>query len=271
MKYYFMYKTTNNINGKFYVGVHSTLKLDDGYLGSGVKIQRAIKKYGKQNFSREILEFYSNEKEMLFAESIMVNEDFIERSDTYNVIVGGGHLNINCFCVIDKDGNKFLANKKDEKVLSGEYIANTKNKISVKDEFGNTFQVEKGHPDYISGKLVGVAKGTATVKDEFGNRTRIKTDHPDYISGKFVGATKDYVVREDTKEKLKIANTGKTRSYETKKLMSEKASLRKNETASTYNTCWMYNDTLQKCKMIKKIDTNEFLNSGWLLGRKKFK
>ena len=39
-----IYKTTNLINGRFYVGMHKTNDLDDGYMGSGKMIQRAIKK-----------------------------------------------------------------------------------------------------------------------------------------------------------------------------------------------------------------------------------
>ena len=53
-KYYFTYKITNLLNGRFYLGMHSTEDLDDGYLGSGVAIQRAVRKYGKENFSKEV-------------------------------------------------------------------------------------------------------------------------------------------------------------------------------------------------------------------------
>lgn len=53
---YIIYKTTNLINGKIYVGQHKT-SADDGYLGSGKILKLAIKKYGKENFKREILEF----------------------------------------------------------------------------------------------------------------------------------------------------------------------------------------------------------------------
>lgn len=48
--YHIVYETTNLINGKIYRGVHSTNNINDGYLGSGIKFGRALKKYGKSNF-----------------------------------------------------------------------------------------------------------------------------------------------------------------------------------------------------------------------------
>lgn len=50
----YIYKTTNLINQKIYIGQHTKSK-DDSYLGSGLLILRAIKKYGKQNFKKEII------------------------------------------------------------------------------------------------------------------------------------------------------------------------------------------------------------------------
>lgn len=66
--YHFIYKTTNQIDGKVYVGLHSTGSLDDKYLGSGVYLKRAIKKYGVQNFTREILEFCEDRDSLLECE-----------------------------------------------------------------------------------------------------------------------------------------------------------------------------------------------------------
>lgn len=45
-KYYFTYKITNLLNGRYYLGIHATNNLDDGYMGSGVCIKGAIKSMG---------------------------------------------------------------------------------------------------------------------------------------------------------------------------------------------------------------------------------
>lgn len=72
-KYHIIYKTTNLINGKIYVGMHSTDNLNDGYLGSGWILKQAIKKYGKENFKREVLLVLSNRKEAREVEALLVD------------------------------------------------------------------------------------------------------------------------------------------------------------------------------------------------------
>ena len=57
-RHYLVYKTTNLINGRIYIGQHQTYYPNDGYLGSGREIAKAI-------------------------------EEFVEREDTYNVRLGG--------------------------------------------------------------------------------------------------------------------------------------------------------------------------------------
>ena len=89
-KYFFtIYKTTNLINGKFYIGAHKTKEINDQYLGSGKNLNRAIKKYGKNNFKKEILFIFDNEKEMFAKEKELVNEEFVNKVDTYNIKTGG--------------------------------------------------------------------------------------------------------------------------------------------------------------------------------------
>lgn len=87
--YHFIYKTTNLVNGKIYIGKHSSKTLDDNYLGSGVVLQKAILKYGRENFKREILELFDTSDEALIRESEIVTKEFINRPDVYNAKPGG--------------------------------------------------------------------------------------------------------------------------------------------------------------------------------------
>lgn len=89
MKYYTIYKTTNLINNKIYIGLHATNDLKDEYLGSGVFLKQAIKKYGKENFKKEILYIFDNKSDMIKKEKEIVDESFILRKDTYNMSKGG--------------------------------------------------------------------------------------------------------------------------------------------------------------------------------------
>ena len=101
---YIVYQTTSKVNNKIYVGVHKTETPEkfDGYLGNGVYIYRpssymnpkthfqyAVKKYGVKNFIRTTLKIFDTEEEAYKMEAEIVNQEFIEREDTYNLILGG--------------------------------------------------------------------------------------------------------------------------------------------------------------------------------------
>lgn len=88
-KYYYIYKLTNLVNDKIYVGKHSTEDLDDGYMGSGKLVQLAEKKYGLDSFKKDILCFCDSEEELNRKEAEIVNEEFLKRDDVYNLKLGG--------------------------------------------------------------------------------------------------------------------------------------------------------------------------------------
>jgi hypothetical protein len=88
--YGFIYITTNLVNGKRYIGQKKFDKNWKNYLGSGHHLMKAIKKYGKNNFIRNIIDLaYSieelNEKEKQWIE----NYNAVESGDYYNKIEGG--------------------------------------------------------------------------------------------------------------------------------------------------------------------------------------
>ena len=88
-EFYIVYETTCNINGMTYIGCHATNNLEDGYLGSGKHLTRAIKKYGKESFSRSIIQFFNKPEEMFNVESSLVTEEYVNNKNTYNLVVGG--------------------------------------------------------------------------------------------------------------------------------------------------------------------------------------
>jgi hypothetical protein len=98
-KYIYVYQTINKINGKSYVGLHSTNNLNDGYIGCGIFSQahakstsvfhNAVRKYGYASFNRHILSFYDTYQEAIDEERFIVDEKWVKRKDTYNMALGG--------------------------------------------------------------------------------------------------------------------------------------------------------------------------------------
>ena len=87
----YIYKTTNLINGKIYVGQHIAESFDVYYKGSGQMLKRAFKKYGKENFKCELLVEANSKEELDNLEQYWIEQ--LNTRDTtigYNIVAGGG-------------------------------------------------------------------------------------------------------------------------------------------------------------------------------------
>lgn len=87
--FYIVYKITNLLNNKIYVGVHKTLDINDNYMGSSRSLRFDINKHGIEHFKKEILHLLDSDEEMYNKEREIVNEDFVKLDNTYNKILGG--------------------------------------------------------------------------------------------------------------------------------------------------------------------------------------
>jgi group I intron endonuclease len=90
-RYYFIYQTINLITGHFYIGVHTTCNINDGYLGSGKRLKRSICKYGRSNFRRVILDYFNTWREALAAESLIIDKEILAHPLNINIKTGGLH------------------------------------------------------------------------------------------------------------------------------------------------------------------------------------
>ena len=131
----YVYKTTNLLNGKYYIGQHKKSYFDKNYYGSGILITRSIKKYGKNNFKIEALEWAKSLDELNKLEEKYISEN-INNNLCINIsrtAVKGNQINIGCkgkLSITNGIKNKFI-NIDEPLPLGWYYGALNKGKIAI--------------------------------------------------------------------------------------------------------------------------------------------
>jgi hypothetical protein len=236
-QYHFLYKTTNLLNNKYYIGVHSTYNLDDGYLGSGTKLRRSINKYGKENFKIQILEFFENRDELVEAEKRMVTESLVADKMCMNLKPGGSG-GFNEYWV--KRGSELAVEALKEKRKDDEWMKMLSEKLSRS----------------LSGRLLTEEHKEKLRVTSTGYR---HTDEAKQKIGKLASINQSGE---------KNSQYGKSKSDEVRRKISETLKLKhKNGEVNShlYGAFWVSNDELQISKKLKKDDV---IPDGWYRGKK---
>lgn len=150
--FYFVYKTENILNSDYYIGIHKTKNINDSYLGSGIIINKSIKKYGKENFIRKILYFGIDYNDIYDKERELVTEETLKDIKCLNLTIGGlkgSFFRINERVKIDPEYKKFIKEKirlsKTQKVLDKQaeslkkYFSNIENRKHLSEVHKNRY------------------------------------------------------------------------------------------------------------------------------------
>jgi len=180
-KMWVVYKTTNTVNNKVYIGVHGDYTGKYEYLGSGKALKSAIKKYGRENFSHSIIKLFRTATEAFEYEKIIVDAEFVSDPNTYNLTCGG-------------TGNSVVSNKTKEKIGNAntgkshcKWITNGTENLLIK--LDNVEEFISVNSDWYYGRVI-----PEEVRIKL---SEIRKGKPSHRKGK-IG-----VVTEETKEKTR--------------------------------------------------------------------
>ena len=112
-KHHYIYKITYKVTNRFYIGMHSTDNMDDGYFGSGKRLWFSINYHGKENHEKEILEFCSTRAELKKREKEIVTKELLQEDLCMNLKEGGdgGFINEEHMLKCSKAGNEAFSKK----------------------------------------------------------------------------------------------------------------------------------------------------------------
>lgn len=255
-KFNYFYKITNTLNGHFYYGIHSTDNLDDGYMGSGTRLKATYKKYGMENFEKEILKFFNTRKEASDYEAEMVTETLIKDDNCYNIKKGGDDFDLSCLVSVfdtKEKKNIFIPQEKFYyENTSGRYIAQTHGKVNViRKEDNKKLLITQKEFNENKNKYIAFAKNKVTVKDRYNNFYQVSVDDERYKNGELVPVWSGRKHNAQDIEKMK----------KTLKQINHQ----QGDKNSQYGTCWITNGETNK--KVKKEELNFYVSEGWHKGR----
>ena len=167
-KIHYLYKILCNVTQRYYIGIHSTSNIDDGYMGSGRRLKASIRKYGVDNFTKEILLFFDTREELVEAEKKAITEDMVTDSNCMNLMGGGtgGFISDEQQKHRSECGGKAFSDKLKNDINFNKYHS-TRSSKRMKNTHKegkinyNTFE-GKSHSDETKQLMSEIKKGTGT-------------------------------------------------------------------------------------------------------------
>lgn len=262
----YIYKTTNRLNGKVYIGQKKSQKfLYDKYLGSGKLLQRAIQKYGKQNFSVSLLVWCISQQELDEKERYYIK--LYNSTDTelgYNISSGGtGGKTTSGYIHIHRGDEDKLVSSTELKLyldsgfslgMSEHSKANIGNAIKKINRSGikNPFYGKK-HTKETKLLIGQKSKGRGTGENNVSKRPEVRYKISQYAKNNPNNYFKTHVfhyIHKDNIERRVDRNLPIPDGWAVGRLPS----------------CWINNG--QEEKLIHTYELDKYLNSGYVKGRK---
>ena len=217
--YGYIYKITNKINSKFYIGQKKSSVFVESYWGSGNLITAAISKYGKDNFDREILQWCETRDELNAAEKYWISK-YDATNKGYNLSAGGegGNWSPKGIEGTRQGLIRYFSNPENRKKQSlkhkGLHLP-TKGRTAANDERVRR-RAEKQAEDYRTGKRVPANKGIPHKPETLKLMSECKLGEKNPFYGKHHSLEskqsmseklKGHVVTQECREKISKANS----------------------------------------------------------------
>jgi hypothetical protein len=245
---YYIYKVVNIQNGKYYIGkrqYNGDINVDK-YLGSGLLIKRAIKKYGRASFNKSIIKVCGSLEELNQEEKNIITNDVINCPNSYNIALGGkgGNLgeiaiaNLRAVCQSESYRNKMSAIINDPalKAQISNSIKRTMSDMGWKDSFSKTQKMVQNLPHNKERNSQNQIKAQSRIDVILKKRNRMNQLYND--------------VEFSTKHKIGC-NTESFKYSQREKLLGKK---------------WIHHKTNAIQKYVSQQDIPDHLVNGWELG-----
>lgn len=161
----YVYETTNLINGKKYIGVCVTKnkRKSELYLGSGILLLKSIKKYGRENFKKEVIKEFDNEDDARQYERYLIDKlNAVDSNDYYNLTDGGyGGFTRECRKLSDETKDKISKSNKGKRMSKSqiENLSRKTLKYNLDGIFIYEYQSKSEAERENNIKLTGIEKG----------------------------------------------------------------------------------------------------------------